>query len=275
MNKSENYLIFAHYHSKGLVRKDTLDFLNKSKNFFTKIIFVTTKIKKNEINKISRKFSKKIKIIKRKNIGYDVYSFKVGWEYLYKNIKNDLDKKNLFFINSSILFVEPKKIINLIKKTKIKKDEFYGISRSLEHTDHIQAYIYFFSANLFKNKNILNWWKKMKPLKIHWKIVLIYELGLSQLMIKNNIKLVNFYKRNIELKTNNIFKKVPQRLNEIFFKTPKYYKKDPMNYFWKDFINKFGLIKIRLIKENDKKYNLKELYNILRRKNLLNEALNN
>jgi len=48
-----------------------------------------------------------------------------------------------------------------------------------------------------------------------------------------------------------------------------------MNYFWKDFINKFGLIKIRLIKENDKKYNLKELYNILRRKNLLNEALNN
>ena len=275
MKKTENYLIFAHYHSKGLIRKDILNFLNKSKKFFTKIIFVSTNIKKEETKRISKLFTKKIKFIKRRNIGYDVYSFKVGWEYFYKKFNGNLDNKNLFFINSSILFVTPEKIFNLLKKTKIKKDEFYGISRSLEHTDHIQAYIYFFSANLFKNKNILNWWKKIKPLKIHWKIVLIYEIGLSKLMIKNNIKLINFYKKNINLKTNNIIRKVPQRFNEIFFKTPKYYKKDPMNYFWKDFIDKFGIIKIRLIKENDQRYNLKDLYNILKRKKLLNEALNN
>lgn len=275
MNKTENYLIFAHYHSKGLIRKDILEFLNKSKKFFTKIIFVSTKIQKSEIAKISKKFPNKIRLIKRKNIGYDVYSFKVGWEYLYKKFDNDYENKNLFFINSSILFVKPDKIVNLIKKTKIKNNEFYGISRSLEHTDHMQAYIYFFSANLFKNKNILNWWKKIKPIKIHWKIILVYELGLSQLMIKNNIKLINFYKRNMNLKTNNIFKKIPQRFNEIFFKTPKYYKKDPMNYFWKDIYILFGIVKIRLIKENNEEYNLKELYNILKRRKLLNEALNN
>ena len=44
---------------------------------------------------------------------------------------------------------------------------------------------------------------------------------------------------------------------------------------WKDFYKLFGIVKIRLVKDNDEKYKLKELYNILKRENLLNEALNN
>ena len=94
-------------------------------------------------------------------------------------------------------------------------------------------------------------------------------------MIKNKVKLVNFYNRNIELKTNNILKKIYQRFNEIFFKTPKYYKKDPLNYFWYDIIKLYGIVKIRLIKENDKRYNLNKLFGILKKKKILNEALNN
>ena len=93
--------------------------------------------------------------------------------------------------------------------------------------------------------------------------------------IKNNIKLMSVYKKNINLKTNNILKKTAQRFNEIFLKTPKYYKKDPTNYFWKDFYSQFGIVKIRLVKDNNEKYNLKELYSILKKKNLLKEALNN
>ncbi len=271
MSLKKNYLIFAHYHSKGLIRKDILDFLNNSKKYFKQIIFVSTNIKSTEIKKIP----KNIKIIKRKNIGYDFYSYKIGWEYLLKKLNNDYNNKNIFFINSSILFIKPLKIINSIKKTKIKSNEFWGISRSRELTDHIQSYFFFLPANLFTNKNILNWWKKIKPLSIHYKIILKYELGLSKLMLKNNIKLMSIYKKNINLKTNNIIKKTAQRFNEIFLKTPKYYKKDPTNYFWKDFYKQFGIVKIRLVKDNDKKFNLEELYSILKRKNLLNDALNN
>ena len=271
MIKKNNYLIFVHYHSKGLIRKDILEFLNKSKKFFEKIIFVSTKINNSELKKIT----KRIKVIKRKNIGYDFYSYKIGWEYLSKNIKNDYNNKNIFFANSSVLFVKPIKILNSIKKTKIKNNEFWGVSRSRELTDHIQSYFFFLSANLFRNRNISSWWKKIKPLNVHHKIILKYELGLSKLMLKNNIKLMSIYKKNINLKTKNILKKTAQRFNEIFLKTPKYYKKDPTNYFWKDFYKQFGIVKIRLIKDNDEKFNLKELYSILRKKNLLDDALNN
>jgi lipopolysaccharide biosynthesis protein len=92
----KNYLIFAHYHSEGRVRKDILKFLSKSNKFFTKIIFVSTKIENNQINILLKKFPKKIKVIKRKNIGYDVYSFKIGWKYLFNKFKNDFEKKIYF-----------------------------------------------------------------------------------------------------------------------------------------------------------------------------------
>ena len=271
MSRDEKYLIFAHYHSDGLIRKDIINFLNDSKKYFTKIVFISTKVNLKELKKIS----KKIKVIKRKNRGYDFYSYKIGCEYISKILRLNFNNEKLFFANSSILFVNPKKILSLIDKANIKKDEFWGISRSLEMTDHIQSYFFFFSANLFKNKNIFNWWKRIKPLNIHYKIILKYELGLSKLMIKNNIKLKSIYKKNLNLKTNNIFIKIVQRFNEVFFKTPKYYKKDPTNYFWKEFYKLFGIVKIRLIKDNDKKYNLEGLYKILKRKKILNDALHN
>ena len=101
MNKIENYLIFAHYHSKGLVRKDILSFLQKGEKFFNKIIFVSTKINKKEIKKIP----KKNKIITRKNEGYDFCSYKKGWEYLSKKFGNNLTNKNLFFANVSVVAI--------------------------------------------------------------------------------------------------------------------------------------------------------------------------
>ena len=271
MSRDEKYLIFAHYHSDGLIRKDIINFLNDSKKYFTKIVFISTKVNLKELKKIS----KKIKVIKRKNRGYDFYSYKIGWEFLSKISNYNFDNKELYFANSSILFINPKKIINSIKKINIKKNEFWGFSRSLELTDHIQTYFFFFSASLFKNKNVLNWWKKIKPLNIHFKIILRYELGLSKLMIKNNIQLNCIYKKNINLKTKNIFTKISQRFDEIFLKTPKYYKKDPTHYFWNDFYRLFGIVKIRLVKDNDEKYNLFKLYELLKKRKILNDALNN
>ena len=270
--RTENYLIFAHYHAKGMIRNDIVDFLKKSQKKFSEIIFISTKIKKNQIKKIP----KKVKFIKRENFGYDFYSYKKGWEYLNTKFNSNLSDKNLFFINSSILFIQPEKLLNLLaKKSSIRNKEFWGISRSFELTDHISTYCFFFSGTLFENKNIFNWWKNIEPLNDRNKVVSHYELGLSNLMIKNNIKLKSFYKKNIKLKTNNIFKKVAQRYNEIFYKTPKYYKKNPINYFWRDFYNKYGIIKIKLIKDNDKKYGVKGLRSLVKKKGFLSDALNN
>lgn len=271
MSQDEKFLIFAHYHSNGFIRKDIINFLNESKKHFVKIIFISTKINHKELKKIP----KKIEVIKRKNIGYDFYSYKTGLDFLIKKYQKNIENKNFYFANSSVLYVHPKKILDSIKRVNIKNNEFWGISRSLELTDHIQSYFFFFSSNLLKNKNIFNWWKTIKPLNVHHKIIHKYELGLSILMIKNNVKLNSVYMKNINLKTHNILKKISQRFDEIFLKIPKYYKKDPTHYFWSDFYRLFGIVKIRLVKDNNEKYDLKKLYEVLKRKKILNDALNN
>ena len=261
---NNKYLIFAHYHPNGMIRNDILEFLKKSQKIFKEIIFISTKIKKNQIKKIP----KQIKIIKRRNIGYDYYSHKKGWEYLNKKFDRNLYNKNLFFTHSGILFVKPDKLLNLISKKSIGNKEFWGVTRSLELTDHIQTYFFFFSGNLFENKNIFNWWKNIKTWNNRNKVEK-FELGLSNLMIQNDIKIISCYKKNIKLKTKNVFKKFNQRIREIFLKEPKYYKKDPLKYFWRDLYNKYGFIKtkyIEYIKENNPKHSIKDLYPLLKQK---------
>ncbi len=270
--KKNNYLIFVHYHSRGFLRNDILNFLKKSDSLFKKIIFVSTNLKFNERKKIP----KSIKIITRKNIGYDFYSYKCGLEYYLKKLKKDYNDENLFFLNSSILFVEIDKLINKLKKLKIANNEFWGLTKSYELTEHIQSYFFCFSSKVLTNEIILSWWKKIKPFKKRQTIIDKYELGLSKLMVKNNIELCSIFKKNINIYPKNITQKIKLRYKEIFHKQKKIYKKNPTNYFWKDFYNQFGLVKIELLKSNPKNIDLKNLIKIIKKKrNLINDAINN
>ena len=269
--KKRNKLIFAHYHSSGLIRNDILNFFIKSKPFFDQIVLISTNLKKNE----KKKIPKNIKVITRKNIGYDFFSYKMGLNYFLKKEKIRLDV-NLFFLNSSVLFVDTNKLIRSLNNLKLGKDEIWGLTKSYELAEHIQSYFFCFSSSVLKNKSILNWWKKVKPYKKRQTIVDKYELGMSDLMTKNNIKLQSIFKKNINMFPKNIFQKVTQRYKEVFYKQEKLYKKNPTNYFWKDFYAKFGLVKIELIKLNPKKIDIKKLTMILnKRKGLIEEAKNN
>ncbi len=270
--KKKNYLIFVHYHSDGLIRKDILKFLKKGNSYFKKIIFISTNLKINE----TRKLPKSIKIITRKNIGYDFYSYKCGLEHYLKKIKRNLFNENLFFLNSSVLFVEKDKLLNAIKKLKIADNEFWGLTKSYELAEHIQSYFFCFSSEILGKKNILNWWKKIKPFKKRQTIINKYELGLSKLMLQNNIELHAIFKKNIDIYPKNIVQKFRARYKEIIYKQKKIYKRNPTNYFWKDFYNQFGLIKIELLKNNPKNIDIKDLIKIIKKKkNLLNDAINN
>lgn len=272
VKKNSNYLIFAHYHSKGLLRKDILDFLKKLNFFFDGIVFVSTKLDTRE----KLKLPKFIKIITRKNIGYDFYSYKIGLNYFFKkDLKLKSDNKNLFFINSSIMFVDCNKLSKVMKSIKVRENQFCGITKSYELTEHVQSYFFYFSSSMFRNKKILSWWKNIRALNKRQEIIDKYELGLSNIMKKNNFRLCSIFTKNLNLKKTNPFHKIKQRYREIFYKDIKLYKKNPMNYFWKDIYQKFGLLKIELIKTNPKNIDISKAKKILKKKNLEIEALNN
>ena len=50
------------------------------------------------------------------------------------------------------------------------------------------------------------------------------------------------------------------RIKNIVYKSKKIHKKNPCFFYWEEIFNKFGIIKIELIKTNPHKVDLKNLY---------------
>ena len=52
MNLDGKYLIIAHYHSGGLIRKDLVELVKHFNREFTKILFISTKLNFDEKKKL-------------------------------------------------------------------------------------------------------------------------------------------------------------------------------------------------------------------------------
>ena len=166
---SNKALILAHYHEKGILRNDTVKFINSAKNFFKEIILVSTNLKKKEIFKID----KSIKVIIRPNIGYDFYSYRAGIIYLLKNKLNFF--KKLYLMNTSFLCLDVKKFLKNILSSTVNNNDFTGITKSYEIYEHIQSYLLIIDKKVFLNFDFINWFKKMKPINRRQKVIEKYE----------------------------------------------------------------------------------------------------
>ena len=95
-------------------------------------------------------------------------------------------------------------------------------------------------------------------------------------MKTNDYKLCAMFSKNINIYPKNIIQKIKLRYKEVLYRQKKIYKKNPTNYFWKDFYTQFGLIKIELLKLNPKNIDLADLIKIIKKKKkLIHAAINN
>jgi rhamnosyltransferase len=258
--KKNKSLLVAHYHSKGKIRDDLCNFINKASKSFNKIIFISTKLNNNE----KKKIDKYALIISRPNYGYDFYSYKVGLKRFFKenNEKNEI----IFFIGSNLIFVDPLKLIKKIDANKNINKKIHGLSKSWEIEEHLQTDMFSIPALYFYEKKFYSWWKKIKKFKKRSTIIGKYELGFSQFLYKNNIEYDCFFRDNINDYPNSNMKLLKKKISNIFFKKNKIYKKNPTHFYWKEILKKFGIIKIDLIKNNSHNVNIKDLKKILGKK---------
>ena len=270
----KKFLLIAHYHQNGLIRKDLFNLIKISKNYFDQIILISTKLRRSE----KKKLPKFIKIIIRPNFGYDFYSYKVGMNYLYKKYKKNLQEKTIVCMASSLLYIRPKKLLERIKKCKVKENYFYSLTKSWEIQEHLQLDIFLFSMNLFKNIFFLNWWKNIKRFKSRQIIINKYELGLTLFLKKLTIDRETLFKDNIKNYPSTIKKIIIKKIKNLFYKENKIYKKNPTHFYWERIYDNFGILKIDLIKTNPHNVNIKKLKNYFTKKELENinqEARNN
>ena len=262
--KKSDFLIYAHYDANGIIRKDIINFLKISSKNYKKIIFVSTKLNRKEISK----FSKNTKIIIRKNVGYDFYSYKVGLNYILKKFANYY-KEKIYFLNSSIIILEPRKFLRKIIKINFKKNEIWALTKSFELTEHLQSFFLIFDLKKIDINLFLNWWKKVKKYNDRWKVVRQYEIGLSMHFKENNYSLKSLFADNVKMYPDTFYKKTKQRLNNYFYKKIKIYKKSPIHYYWIKIYKNYGIIKLDLITKNQFNLDLSYLKKIRKKHNKL------
>ena len=266
MGSEKKFLLLAHYHQNGLIRKDLSNLIKISKNYFEEIILISTKLKRSE----KKKLPSSIKIIIRPNYGYDFYSYKVGINYLLKKYKKDLTKKSLVCMASSLFYINPKKLLEKIKKNKNKDNYFYSLTKSWEIQEHLQLDIFLFSMKLFRNKPFLKWWKNIKKFKSRNIIIKKYELGLTLFLKKISINIDTLFKDNVNDYPSKINEIIIRKIINIFYKRVKVYKKNPTHFYWEKIYKNFGIIKIDLIKSNPHEVDIVKLKNYFTKKQLKN-----
>lgn len=184
MNK--RLFLFASYDKENKISDELLYYLNSLSDIGDIIFVMDNPVEKEELNKI-----KKIKNILFYNCErhgeYDFGSYKRGYEWAKsKNILKNYDW--IYFVNDSVYMLSSpeQKIIYL----ENQNSDFIGMySYQAENIpEHIQSWFVGISKKIYKEKFFIDFIENISKQKSKKDIINKYEIGLSQLLLRNGYK---------------------------------------------------------------------------------------
>jgi rhamnosyltransferase len=195
MNKgTRRVCVFAHYDKDNIVDAYVYYYLKELLTVVDKLIFVT--VSDIDIQDIQRLKALNIEILKRENIGYDFYSYKLG----IKQVKIE-NYDELIIANDSIFgpFIPMKEIFNEMLKVD---NHFWGLTQSFEIEQHIQSYFMCFKKEILKSEVFERFWNEVEVLDNKENIIKNYEIGFSQMLYQELFRSASFvtHKATVEEK---------------------------------------------------------------------------
>ncbi len=187
--------IFAHYDKHNIVDDYVLIYLKNLKKFCDKIIFVSDgDLSAQEQGKISPIVSD---IIAARHHEYDFGSWKRGFNLLKEKYPQDFSSADrLVFANDSCYCLgEFDKIFAQI--ASMPNVDCFGITDNKECAYHLQSYFLVFSQAVFQQDFFDYFLKNVGQQKHKYDIIKEYEVGLSELLIRNNKKLYAIFGRDL------------------------------------------------------------------------------
>ena len=182
------YAVIAHYSSENYFSSSFTQLVSVLANSLSEVVVVTT-------NQSLASFSTEltnVSIISRPNIGYDFYSYKVGWKYLYEQEKYG----DVIFTNSSYLITNlelfNKAVSDVIRE--LDSSDLVGITKSSQFSPHIQSY--FFGISELSQDS--QWWKDwindIQPKNSKIDVIFSYELGMTTLFINQGCAIKSLWR---------------------------------------------------------------------------------
>lgn len=178
MRTKSRAAVFAHYDKDDLVEDYVYFYLQNLHTICDHLVFVTTSNISAAAHSQLSKFCGKI--VARENEGHDFMSYKVGLENL------ECDKYDEIIICNDSVYGPLFPLQEVFDKMDATNCDFWGITHSEEIAYHIQSYFVVFKKRVIQSDCFRLFWGNVTTLPTKKDIIHNYEVGLSQLLVKNS-----------------------------------------------------------------------------------------
>lgn len=172
--------VFAHFDKDNIVDEYVYYYLKALMSITQKTVFVTvSNISNNDSDRL-RKLN--VDVIKRANIGYDFYSYKMGIRSL------ELSEFDELIICNDSVFGPFYPLQNVIEKMDKEECDFWGITQSYQFKQHIQSYFICFRASVIRSECFSNFWNDLTIIDDKNQLIQAYEIGLSRRLYESGFE---------------------------------------------------------------------------------------
>jgi rhamnosyltransferase len=232
-------LVFAHHDRNGILREDTIRFLNAAPRLYSSLVLVSTNLDPGAESRLPGQ----VRVIRRENHGYDFYSYREGLLDILEGQETGTVPSHLTLMNSSFLIFETGPFLDVLQRTFRKADRATSVTISLEIERHMQSYAMTLGAQILADHDVRHWWRSMVPIDVRQQVIDRYEIGFSRFLLQKGFSL---------------HAAVPDGWRRRFRKV-----KNPTFGCYRDLFFRAGICKVQLLRENPYKQDLDEILGLI------------
>lgn len=177
----EKVAVVAHFDAGNLLDDNFKKVITCLELVFDKVLLVTT----SDVEGASVAGFAKTTLIKRPNVGYDFYSYRVGIQYA----KENFDVECLLITNSSYFLTSETQFLLLLQRMilRSKKYDVVGLTESRQFSWHVQSYMMLLRCDVFYSDWFSEFICRVNPLNSKIEMIFNYEIGFSTRLTENGI----------------------------------------------------------------------------------------
>ena len=256
-----NIAIVAHFDVQNKFSDNFLLLLEVLQCRFDLITVVST----SAVEEKSLGAMRKVRLIKRPNIGYDFYSHRVG----ISSLRSLQGINKLFLLNSSITIVDQSLFAETIDKMLhiLDANEVVGVTESSQIEWHLQSYLIGFDKSILLSAWFEKFIHSIEPQDDKFSIIYKYEIGLSKEIKKHKHKASVIFKPSTsqkivaQLKWLKVVAKIENLKVTTFYRAFRHLKSLNQLHFCADYLAEAcGFIKNEVLEKNPHNLKIKKKY---------------
>lgn len=245
-------VVIAHYHPEGRVAAHLVNFIAYISSHVTPhIVLVSTGISDESRERVESY----CQVIRRENIGYDFWSYKVGLQALPQNI----NWSRWVIINSSIVISNPAMLAEELF-SRPPGHGLVGLTCSEDIGAHVQSYCVAFEGEEFLRSGVMRkWWGDMQPISERQRVIDVYEVGMTQYFARNGVPVRVLYLPTQGEKAMAIMRSIVESGRQFNISANQWHfsfslstsnNLNPTHYMWDAIFKRFGIIKLDFLRKS-------------------------